>query len=172
MFSGGWQPLLTALARIWSQNRDYTEAWLGFSYDFGVTIIRHQNDDTIVLASALIRGIHPLIIFKLVDIQGGTFLISALARTMASAFDDESWHGSSKLCFFWWVDLLCVSILWHGGQLQGVRRLQVSIMWLGQAMAASLKSQGLPLTLCPSMESKHCAPDMSGAQPAEQQYIY
>jgi hypothetical protein len=30
-----------------------------FSYDFGVTVIRHQNADAIVLASARLRGIHP-----------------------------------------------------------------------------------------------------------------
>ena len=42
-----------------------------------------------VLASALMREIHPftpLIIFKMADVQGGMPLISALARTMASAF--------------------------------------------------------------------------------------
>jgi hypothetical protein len=43
-----------------AQNRDYTEDRpLGFSYDFGVTVIRHQHADAIVLASALMRGIHP-----------------------------------------------------------------------------------------------------------------
>ena len=41
------------------QNRDYTEArLLGFSNDFGVTIIHHQNADAMVLANALVRGIH------------------------------------------------------------------------------------------------------------------
>ena len=43
---------------------------LGFSYDFGVTVIRHQNADAMVLASALMKGIHPLLIFKMVDVQG------------------------------------------------------------------------------------------------------
>ena len=52
---------------IRSQNRDYTEAQLlGFFYRFGVTVICHKNADAMVLASAP--------------------LISALARTMASAF--------------------------------------------------------------------------------------
>jgi hypothetical protein len=32
---------------------------LGFSYDFGVTAIRHQNVDAMILASALMSGIHP-----------------------------------------------------------------------------------------------------------------
>ena len=50
----------------------HTEArLLGFSYDFGVTVIRHQNTDAMVLASALMRGIHPLMIFKIADVQGG-----------------------------------------------------------------------------------------------------
>ena len=45
---------------VLSQNRDYTEAGLlGFSNDFGVTVIRHQNADAMVLASARLRGIHP-----------------------------------------------------------------------------------------------------------------
>jgi hypothetical protein len=34
-----------------------------FSYDFGVTVVRHQNVDAMVLATALMRDIHPLIIF-------------------------------------------------------------------------------------------------------------
>ena len=47
-------------AYIKSQNRDYTEArLLGFSYDFGVTVIRHQNANAMVLAAPLMRGIHP-----------------------------------------------------------------------------------------------------------------
>jgi hypothetical protein len=41
-----------------------------FSYDLGVTIIRHQNIDSMFLASALMRGIHHLIIFKMADVQG------------------------------------------------------------------------------------------------------
>jgi hypothetical protein len=32
---------------------------LGFSYDFGVTAIHHQNVDAMILASALMSGIHP-----------------------------------------------------------------------------------------------------------------
>ena len=32
---------------------------LGFSYDFGVTIICHHNADAMVLASALMRDIQP-----------------------------------------------------------------------------------------------------------------
>ena len=41
-----------------SQRIDYTEAGLlGFSNDFGVTVIRHQNADAMVLASARLRGI-------------------------------------------------------------------------------------------------------------------
>ena len=35
------------------------------SHDFGVTVIRHQNADAIVLVSALIRDIHPLILERL-----------------------------------------------------------------------------------------------------------
>ena len=43
-----------------TQSKDYTEArLLGFSYDFGVTVIHHQNADAMVLASACMRGIHP-----------------------------------------------------------------------------------------------------------------
>ena len=54
-----------------TQSKDYTEArLLGFSYDFGVTVIHHQNADAMVLASACMRGIHPLIIFKMADVQG------------------------------------------------------------------------------------------------------
>jgi hypothetical protein len=37
---------------------DTLEARIG-DYDFGVTVIRHQNADAMVLASALMRGIHP-----------------------------------------------------------------------------------------------------------------
>jgi hypothetical protein len=38
------------------------------------------------LAGARLRGINPLKIFKMADIQGVMLLISALARPMASAF--------------------------------------------------------------------------------------
>ena len=38
----------------------YTEArLLGFSYDLGITVIRHKNADAMVLTSALMRSIHP-----------------------------------------------------------------------------------------------------------------
>jgi hypothetical protein len=57
MFCGNCGP---STANVSAQTRDYTEAWLlGFSYDFGVTIICHQNADAMVLASALMRGIQP-----------------------------------------------------------------------------------------------------------------
>jgi hypothetical protein len=73
-----------------SQKRDKTEArLLGFSYDFGVTVIRHQNADAMVLASALIRGcIHSPDNIENGRCPGGgnAYHISALARTMASAF--------------------------------------------------------------------------------------
>jgi hypothetical protein len=62
--------------------------------DFGVTRNSSSNADAMVLGSARLRGIHPLILFKMADIQGGKPLKRALARTMASAFDDESWRGS------------------------------------------------------------------------------
>jgi hypothetical protein len=73
------------------QNRDYTEdRLLVFSYDFGVTIIRHQNADAMVLASAPMRSIHPpqcppLMIFKMADVQGAN-ASHKRTRTMASAF--------------------------------------------------------------------------------------
>ena len=44
---------------------------LGSSYDFGVTVIRYQNAGDMVLASALMIGIHPLMMFKMADVQGG-----------------------------------------------------------------------------------------------------
>jgi hypothetical protein len=73
-----------------SQKRDKTEArLLGFSYDFGVTVIRHQNADAMVLASALMRGIHSPDNIENGRCPGGEMpimIISALARTMASAF--------------------------------------------------------------------------------------
>jgi hypothetical protein len=71
-----------------AQNRDDTEArLLGFSYDFGVTVIRHQNADAMVLASALMRGIHPPDNIQNGGRPGGNAShISALARTIASAF--------------------------------------------------------------------------------------
>ena len=43
-----------------AQNRDYTETRrLGFSYDFGVTVIHHENADAMVLASAYERHSPP-----------------------------------------------------------------------------------------------------------------
>ena len=70
-----------------TQNRDYTEGrLLGFSYDFGVTVIRHQNADAMILASARMRGIHPLIIFKMAGVQGGMPLKSAPARRRGSGY--------------------------------------------------------------------------------------
>jgi hypothetical protein len=70
-----------------SQNRDYTEGrLLGFSYDFDATVICHQNADAMVLASALMRGIHPPDNIQNDGVQGGMPLISALAGTKASAF--------------------------------------------------------------------------------------
>jgi hypothetical protein len=48
------------LAFKWKESVKYTEArLLRFSYDFGVTVIRHETSDAMVLASALMRGIHP-----------------------------------------------------------------------------------------------------------------
>ena len=52
---------------------------LGFSYDFGVTVIRHLNAHAMVLASALMRGIHPLDNIQNGERPGGMPLISALA---------------------------------------------------------------------------------------------
>ena len=71
-------------------------------------MIRHQNADAKVLASALMRGIHPLIIFKMADVQGGTPLIRALARTMASAFLMTN-HGVAAVAFFLAESTFCVS---------------------------------------------------------------
>ena len=50
-------------------------------------MIRHQNADAMVLASALMRGIPPSMSAILNIIRGANaYLISALARTMVSAF--------------------------------------------------------------------------------------
>jgi hypothetical protein len=69
----------------------YTEGrLLGFSYDFGVTRNSSSNADAMVLGSACLRGIHPLILFRMANVQGGMPLKHALARTMASAF-------------WWWI---------------------------------------------------------------------
>jgi hypothetical protein len=67
-----------------------------------------------VLASALMSGIHPLTMFKMADVQGVMPLISALARTMARQhFDDESWRRNgyaflAESTFF--VSLFCATI--------------------------------------------------------------
>ena len=66
---------------------------LGFSYDFGVTVIRHKNAEAMVLASALMRDIHPLIIFKMADVQGDASHKHWLGH-WRQHFDDESWRGS------------------------------------------------------------------------------
>jgi hypothetical protein len=59
----------------------YTEGrLLGFSYDFSVTRNSSSNADAMVVASARLRGIHPLIIFKMADVQG----------PWRQHFDDES----------------------------------------------------------------------------------
>ena len=59
-----------------------------------------------VPASVLMRGIHPLKIFKMADIQGGMPLITTLARDMASAFWCQiiANHGVSRqvaVMLFW-----------------------------------------------------------------------
>jgi hypothetical protein len=60
MYSLAFLRILMHVRTPTPQNRDYTEArLLGFSYDFGVIVICHQNADAMVLASALMRGIHP-----------------------------------------------------------------------------------------------------------------
>ena len=40
-----------------TEQRQTEDRLLGFSYDYGVTVIRHQNADAMVLASVLMRGI-------------------------------------------------------------------------------------------------------------------
>jgi hypothetical protein len=67
---------------------------LGFSYDFGVTRNSSSNADAMVLASARLRGIHPSDNIQNGGRPGGMPLKRALARTMVSAFDDESWRGN------------------------------------------------------------------------------
>jgi hypothetical protein len=59
---------------------------LGFSYDLGITVIRHKNADAMVLTSALMRSIHPPDNIQNGGRPGGMPLISTLVRTMASAF--------------------------------------------------------------------------------------
>ena len=63
------------------QNRDYTEArHLGFSYDFGVTVICHQNADAMVLdlVALILRGIYTPDNIQNSGRPGGMPLISAL----------------------------------------------------------------------------------------------
>jgi hypothetical protein len=71
------------MAMLLSQNRVHRRPtccfFLWFSYDFGVTRNSSSNADAMVLASARLRGIHPLIIFKMADVQGGMLLKRALA---------------------------------------------------------------------------------------------
>ena len=71
-----------------AQNRDYTaEARrLGFSCDSSLTVMRHQNADAMVLASALMRHSPPNNIQNGGRPEGGMPLMRALARTMAPAF--------------------------------------------------------------------------------------
>jgi hypothetical protein len=47
-----------------------------------------------VLASARLRGIHPLLLFKMADIQGGN-ASQTRSGLWRKHFDDESWRGSS-----------------------------------------------------------------------------
>jgi hypothetical protein len=53
-------------------------------------------------ASVLMRGIHPLIIFKMADIQGGMPLISTLARMMnhGVAAVTPFWLSSPSVCLY------------------------------------------------------------------------
>jgi hypothetical protein len=70
-----------------AQNRDYTEGrLLDFSYDFGVTVIRHQNADAMILASARMRGIHPPDNIQNGRRPGGMPLKSAPARRRGSGY--------------------------------------------------------------------------------------
>jgi hypothetical protein len=107
--------------------------FLWFSNDFGVTVIGHQNADAMVLASARLRGIHPLD-----NIQGrcpgGMPLKCALARNMASAF-------------WWWIMAwqrllesqnvinksisiaFCVSAIHHDSSLSKYRKQKQSLPW-------------------------------------------
>jgi hypothetical protein len=60
MYSLAFLRILMHVRAPTPQNKNYTEArLLGFSYDFGVIVICHQNADVMVLASALMRDIHP-----------------------------------------------------------------------------------------------------------------
>jgi hypothetical protein len=97
---------------IWAQNRVYTEArLLGFSYDFGLTVIRHQNADTMVLASALMRGIPipPLDVRHFEYYQGGECLsYPHWLGSWRQHFDDKSWRGSGYA--FLAESTFCVSL--------------------------------------------------------------
>jgi hypothetical protein len=54
-----------------------------------------SNADAMVLASALLRGIHPLILFKMADVQGGECPSNVhWLGPWRQHFDDESWRGS------------------------------------------------------------------------------
>jgi hypothetical protein len=66
-----------------------------------VTVIRHQNADAMVLAGALLGGIHPLLIFKMTDVQGGG--VDSSART--------GWDVAAVTL----IDLLCIFAHCHEG---------------------------------------------------------
>ena len=73
----------------------YTEGrLLGFSYDFGVNRNSSSNADAMVLASACLRGIHPLILFRMANVQGECLLNMHWLGPWRQHFDDESWRGS------------------------------------------------------------------------------
>jgi hypothetical protein len=73
---------------------------LGFSYDFGVTVIHHQNDDAMVLAGALLGGFHPPDNIQNDRRPGGN---ASWART--------GWDLAAVTL----IDLLCVFVLCQGG---------------------------------------------------------
>ena len=60
---------MVSVVRALSQNSDYTEVrLLGFSYDFGVTVIRHQNADAMVIFTARNTNI-----YEICEIHRATF---------------------------------------------------------------------------------------------------
>jgi hypothetical protein len=97
----------------WPQNRDYTEEQLlGFSYDFGITVIFIiKNADAMVLPSALMRGTHPPDIQN--SVQGECLSQAHWLGPWRQHFDDESWCGSSYASLAestFCVSLFCDSI--------------------------------------------------------------
>jgi hypothetical protein len=79
---------------LWVQNRDNTEArLLGFSYDFGVTRNSSSNADAMVLASTLMRGIHPPDNIQNDGCPGGEYL------SWRQHLDDESCMSWQRLRF-------------------------------------------------------------------------